>query len=328
MNLSFGKSQPVNLIMKDHVIRYVDAKGSSIETVRAYGERYLQSGFIRDGKILEREHVTAVLEECVDNWKLKKRNVNFIVPDSTVFFRKLLIPNEIPNDEIKGYLYFEIGTSIHLPFEEPIFDYYVLGEIDDKKEILLFATPELVINDYVTLLEAVKLVPKVADVSALSTYRLYHQFDLSNRHEHLLLLQFSIGSINLSIFHQQKPVFMRHIYISNNEALFKTKLNDEGEFPLVCEDVEKMQASLQDHLTEIERVINFYKFSINQGKVGITKTFIVGDHPYLSMIKQQLDETTGIPSSTFSDGLFVTAKDEIVPSCYYLPLSLVLKEVR
>lgn len=328
MNLRIGKKQPVNLLIKDHVIRYVDAKGTNLQTVKSFGERYLQSGFIRDGKIIDHENVEAVLEECVDEWKLKNRAVNFIIPDSTVLFRKLLIPNEIPNDEIKGYLYFEIGTTIHLPFEDPIFDYYLLGQKDDKKEILLFGAPELVVNDYVELLEDVKLRPNVADISALSTYRLYHHLDMAFREEHLLLLQISIGSISLSIFHEQKPVFMRHIHVSSDDGLWSTKINDEDEFSIVCEDVEKMKGNLQDNLMEIERVINFYKFSINQGKAEITKTFITGDHPYLSLIKQQLDEMTGIPSDTFNENTFETSKGDLIPSSFYLPLSLVLKEVK
>ncbi|WNF35921.1 pilus assembly protein PilM [Bacillaceae bacterium IKA-2] len=328
MNLRFGKTQPVNLVIKDHVIRYVDAKGTNLQSVKAFGERYLQTGWVRDGKISDREHVEAVLEECVDTWKLKNRDVNFIVPDSTVLFKKLSIPNDIPDDEIKGYLYFEIGTTIHLPFEDPIFDFYVLGQKDEKKEILLFGAPEQIINDYTELLEDVKLTPKVADISPLCTYRLYHALDLFVREEHLLLLQISIGSISLSIFHEEKPVFMRNIHVSSDEVLWSNKINDQGEFSVVCEDIDKMKGNLKDNLMEIERVVNFYKFSINQGKAGITKTFLTGDHPYLSYIKEQLDSTTGMQSATFTDHVFETIKGEIVPTQFYLPLSLVLKEVK
>ncbi|RXI98412.1 pilus assembly protein PilM [Anaerobacillus alkaliphilus] len=327
MAFLFGKKPPVNIIIKDHVIRYVDSKANNLQSIKEFGERYLPAGLIRDGKIVNRDSLINILEECVENWGLKKRNVNFLVPDSTVLFRKVSIPKDVADDEIKGYLFFEIGTSIHLPFEDPIFDYHILGEIEDKKEILLFASPEKTVLEYEQLLETVQLKPVVADLSSLASYRLYHYLDLSKPNEHLLLLQVSINSINLSIFHQHKPVFMRHLNIVDLDNLWSEKLDDNGDLAIYCQNVEKMTGNLQDNFLEIERVINFYKFSINQGNAEVTKILVTGDHPYLDYIKEKLAEMTSINIISLTDDEFKLTKGESIPYRYHLPLGLLLKEV-
>jgi type IV pilus assembly protein PilM len=121
---------------------------------------------------------------------------------------------------------------------------------------------------------------------------------------------------------------MRHINVSSDEEIWTNMINDQGVYSAVCEDRDKMKENLKDSLMEIERVSNFYKFSIHQGKAELTRIFITGDHPDLTYIKQQLDNMTGIPSLTFEDQAFTTSKAESIPSQFYLPLSLVLKEVK
>ncbi len=122
-----------------------------------------------------------ILEECVDEWKIRNRKVRFLIPESLVIIRKVMIPAEIKDDEINGYLYLELGTSIHLPFEEPVFDAVVLSEENDKKEILLFAAPEENVLEYSQLFSDVKLHPIQAEVSPLALYRLYEHLRSSAR---------------------------------------------------------------------------------------------------------------------------------------------------
>ncbi len=327
MAFLFGKKPPVNIIINDHVIRYMDSKSSQLASSKEFGERYLPAGLIRDGKIINKESLIHILEECVEDWGIKKRTVNFLVPDSTVLFRKVSIPKDVADDEIKGYLFFEIGSSIHLPFEDPLFDYHVLGERDDKKEILLFASPEKTVHEFEELLESVQLKPVVADISALANYRLYHHLDFSHANDHLLLLQFTIHSINMSIFHQHKPVFMRHMNIIDLDNVWTEKLDDDGQLTIKCVNVDKMTGNLQDHFLEIERVINFYKFSIHQGNAEVNKVLLTGDHPYLDFIKDKLGDLTNLQVVSLTEDAIPSHRGESIPIRYHLPLGLLLKGV-
>ena len=146
--LTLGKKKIINLTIKDHVVRFVELKQTHPPVISRFGERYLPKGIIHDGRIQDLETFETILEECVDDWKIAKRDVRFIVPESLIMLRKITVPSDIQEDELEGYLFMEIGSSIHLPFENPIFDYHLLPKEKNEQELLLFAGPEEVIQEY------------------------------------------------------------------------------------------------------------------------------------------------------------------------------------
>ena len=187
MAFSLLKNRIVNIIITDCCIRFLELKQAKPPVAAKWGERLLPNGLISNGKIQDYETLAMILEECVDEWKIRNRKVRFLIPESLVIIRKVMIPAEIQDDEMKGYLYLELGTSIHLPFEEPVFDTVVLSEENDKKEILLFAAPEEEVMEYSQLFSDVKLQPIEAEISPLALYRLYH-FSVKHKPKKIFLL--------------------------------------------------------------------------------------------------------------------------------------------
>jgi type IV pilus assembly protein PilM len=115
-----------NLIIQDHVIRYLDMRQPELLEVKSSGERYLPEGIIQDGIITDGETLLKILEECIEEWGIKGREVHFLIPDSKLVIRKHHIPSVYKVEEIKRYLYLELGSTVHLPFEDPVFDYVLL----------------------------------------------------------------------------------------------------------------------------------------------------------------------------------------------------------
>ncbi|ANB59830.1 type IV pilus assembly [Anoxybacillus amylolyticus] len=306
MNLFKPRHKVANLVIKDHVIRYVELKPTDPFTIQKHGERDLPKGLIHDGKIMDRETVTMILEECVDEWKLKNRRVRFLVPDPVVVIRRLSLPADLQEDEIRGYLFMELGTTIHLPFEHPVFDYALLEKTSEKLTILLFAAPEPIVRDYAELLEEVNVRPIVADVSPLCVYRLFHAADQVRRDDHLLIVQIDESSVNVSAFFNDAPIFMRQLLF---EVPNETIRQDEWFRPF--EDVYK----------EIERVMNFYRFSLQQGNAQITKIFLTGDHPKLPHLHEAMQERFDVPVERLTEP-FASA----IEPRYHLAWGLGLKE--
>lgn len=314
-----------NIVIKDHVIRYVAIRPSSPFIVREYGERVLPEGIIRDGKIIDIESLTLILEECVEDWKIKGQNVRFLVPDQYVVIRKIQIPNDIPDEEIKGYLYLELGASIHLPFEEPVLDVSLLGIAGDKKEVLLFAAPEDTVLDYSDVLEEVKLKPIAADISPLSIFRLYAVLDLANPKDHLMVIQYDLQSVNVSLFHEYKPVFMR--YLTMDLHFPSWKRDKEGKYAWTGEP-DDLIGQMEDIYTEIDRIMNFYRFSLQQGKAEVTRILLTGDHPKYQDIYKRLTDMTEIPVDTLDQDLIVDVDGHKLDRSFHLALGLALKEVK
>lgn len=326
MALSFfsKKNRIVTIIINDHFIRYVELKQTNPPVVAKWGERLLPNGMMSNGKIYDYDNLVLILAQCVDEWKLRNRKVRFLIPESFVIIRKVSIPAEIKDDEVKGYLYLELGTTIHLPFEEPVFDAVVLAEENNKKEVLIFAAPEENVLEYRQLFLDVKLDPVEAEISPLALYRLYSQLDQAQAEEHLLVVQFEIHAVTICIFDQQFPIFMHYLPIEFDAEQWQITYNRmHGNRLTFIGKEEELLAQFGDIYKEINRLMDFYRYSLHQGQQQVSKILIDGEHPMLAAIVTEMKHRFEIPLEmiAYPD----TIKEDPLPSTYYLAVGLALK---
>ena len=67
------KNHIVNIIITDRCIRYLELKQAKPPVASKWGERLLPNGLISNGKIQDYETLSIILEECVDEWKIRNR---------------------------------------------------------------------------------------------------------------------------------------------------------------------------------------------------------------------------------------------------------------
>lgn len=329
MNLSLfsRKNRIVNIIINDHSIRYLELKGANPPIPYRWGERMIPTGIISNGKIIDHEVLATILEECVSDWKLRNRKVRFLIPESFVIIRKVTVPAEVKDDEIKGYLYLELGSSIHLPFDEPVFDAVILSKDKDKKEVLIFAAQEENVQEYVKLFSEVKLDPVAAEVSPLAIYRLYYHLNLASEDEDMLVVQFGLNHVNICIFEKTVPFFMHHLLLEFDERQWDKRLKREGKYELVyAGNHADLSFQLDDSYKEINRLMDFYRYSLHQGKKEVSKILLNGDHPMLDHIKKDLEKRFDVPLETLNYNKHVQF-ERTFPEKYYLALGLALKGV-
>lgn len=318
----------INLIISDHSIRFLELKNTNVQNVHRWGEHFLPDGIIREGKIMDRMTLSMILEECLGNWKIQRRLVKFLIPDPLVIIRKIKIPKEIKEDEIKGYLYLELGTSIHLPFEEPVFDIFILSKNIDSTEILLFAAPEKQVMEYANLFSDLRLKPVAAEISPLAIYRLYHHLDMAKSDESLMVVQFDIDRVNISMFENQAPIFMHYLPLEFNTITWDIKRLDAGqhEFRFIG-DPGELANTFEEYFKEISKLMDFYRYSIHQGSKSITKILLNGDHPLMNIILSELEARYEIPVQSITSKELNGGKTGKIPMAQYLALGLALKEV-
>ena len=316
----------INIEIKDHVIRFTELASNESLSVHAMGEYLLSSGIVRDGKIEDYFTLSTILEQCVEEWKIARRKVRFLVPDQHVLVRRIKIDKDIADDEIEGHLYLQLGTEIHLPFEEPVFDIVVLGDKGEQKEILLFAASEEVVKQYSDLLQSCKLKPSVFDISPLANYRLYQSLYLSQPEEHLMLLHFDLCGVNVSVFTEDKPTFMRYMPIRSEQEQWEVKRDSLGIQQWTYNGVkEQYDDLLQDVYTEIDRVMTFYKFNVSEGQQEVSSLVVMGDHPFLLDIVDQMKYRFNIPIFSLVDANRTNEKIRNIDYRYYLPIGLALR---
>jgi type IV pilus assembly protein PilM len=323
-----GRSKVVNIVVNDHSIRYVELKQKNPVIPHQYGQRFLPSGIITDGKIQDFDTLVNILDECIAEWKIAKREIRFTVPDSLIIIRKVSIPADIKEDEIHGYLYLELGSTIHLPFEDPVFDTISLGIENQKQEILVFAAPEKYVTEYADLFKIVRLKPIAADISPLAIYRLYHQNDGALKNEVLLSVQFDLDVVSMCVFEEQIPVFMRHIP-GNLKENWKVKYSGDHQSnqELIYEgEITELTLQLEEIYRDIAKLMDFYRYSLTQGKKEVSRILVNGDHPMLNRVLSNMKDRFGIPVETLKI-VMQGGEPKELPRAFHLALGLGLKEV-
>lgn len=328
LSLFSRNHRTINIIINDYSIRLVELKSKQPLSVLRWEERYIPFGIITDGKIADYETLANILEECISDWKIQKRSIRFTVPDPFVIIRKISIPADVKDDEIHGYLYLELGSSIHLPFEEPVFDIHILSNGTEKRELLIFAAQEEHVTEYTALFQEVKLSPKAADISPLALYRLYDHLNMAEQDERLLMVQFDLNEVNLCIFEGSIPFFMHHIAVDADEEQWNIHLNKLGNYELsFLGEKDELLFLFEDQYKEISKLMDFYRYSIHQGKQQVSKILLNGDHPFLPRIADEMRKRYDVPISLIDGRSIVSAAENQFPRTHYLALGLALKEV-
>lgn len=324
--LGFKKSKErVNIIFKDHVIRYIECETPDFFGVVDYGERYLESGIIEEGKVIDQRALNAVIAELAEEKEWRKKKVYFSVPDASVIIKPFHIPNDLKTaDEVKGYLYMQLGEALHLPFEEPVFDYVVLEEKENMNEVLLFAYPETRVRAYESALLEANTKPAVADLTFLSLYRLYHDLDYARPEEHLMTLQWNMDGVVITVFHDDHPHFTRYMKSGLDESQWEVPYTYDGAVRWTGNEKE-LDAYIDEQMREVERIMNFYRYSVTNGESAVTNLLISGDFPWLEDVYKKCHIHFNLDVRMIEPGKYSAERDEDIPFRYAESVGLALK---
>ncbi|MET3697383.1 type IV pilus assembly protein PilM [Bacillus oleivorans] len=318
------KHHRVNIIINDRFVRFVEA-GKNTSIIK-YGQRSVPSGLIVNGLVQDQDDFTLFLHKFVKESRIKGRLARFCVPDSQVIVRQTSVPVEIPDDEIKGHLYFQLGQSIHLPFEDPIIEAVPHQIRNGDKEVILVASKESVVQQYQQVIDKAKLHPEAADLTCLSYYRLYYHLDLARPQEHLLLVQINPNSLQLSVFHEHKPVILRQIPLVFDEEAVEVHHGRNQFDQLVWKgNSRQLDEILTPVMTEIRRMMDVYRSNLAKGQYEINKLLIVGDHPCVNLLSIEINAQLSQEVHAFTEPLFQTRKNVNVPAFFSDCIGLALK---
>lgn len=325
MAIQLGNKTQHALLLADHVIRYARVRGRKLEGVEVIGERYLPEGVFAQGQVKEVDTLLTILSECVENWKLRNQKVVFSIPDSLSMVRRHEVPMNISEESITGHLYMELGESLHLPMEQPVFDWHEIGRTAEERDLLIFAAPENAVTTLARLLREVRVKPVAADISPLSLYRLYDKLYAPEEKIHIMFLQVAPSYIQVSIFEEELPLVIRTMNFQQNAAQWQ--VTEDVSKPLAWKgSEEEIRSSWQDTMEELSKLLNFYQFNYQHGRARVDKIVVTGDHPYLTPFLNDLKQRLELPVSLLSETDWKTKDNEPISSAYYAVIGLALKK--
>ncbi|TDQ38284.1 type IV pilus biogenesis protein PilM [Aureibacillus halotolerans] len=284
------------LIFKDHVIRYVRSQGPALKAAVFADEYRLPEGLIQQGSIVDVEQLGQVLHTCAKQWGLQRKQVQFCIPDAHVLVRTIEVPATVPEEELKGHCYYELGQSIHLPLEVPVLDCWRVKKTAETQEVVMYAAEENVVQSFVKLLGDAKMQATVADVSTLCAYRSFISLASIDPQAHYVLLQVDESAVTMTIYYDHVPMFYRH-----------SPRAPDAPFGFV---------------EELGRLMHFYEFTMNQGAAAVEAVGLTGDDPNLSIVEETLRAELVVPIETLGNAVW----PPIMGETFYDALGLTLRK--
>ncbi|RPF50559.1 type IV pilus biogenesis protein PilM [Aquisalibacillus elongatus] len=312
----------VNLEIKDYVIRFTESHPKNPSHVLRIGEHFIPSGIIDSGIIEKPDEFVKILRTCVKKWRLKRKSVRLTLPDALVIIRKQSIPSNVNREDINRYVQFQLGETIHLPFQKPLFETVWLNQNDVQQDISIISTCEKLVQPIIDQLEDQKMKVVAVDISPLNYYRLFYHRGLINEEDHTLFIQYTAKNVVFSAFEQHAPIFLQQIQLSSTDE------NVTFGATMTKNDFNRDEVFLEfDEIrTEIERVERFYQYSMNNGQQAFTKMAIVGDHPYLGEVVQKLSDRTDLEVVTIPNEDMSGPKGIEMEEKYYNVYGLAMKD--
>lgn len=273
------KNERINIVITNRHLRYTD------QSLNDHGELELPKETIVDGKIENKPILQKLVTGLVKEKKWRRNKLFFSVPDDTVVIRELQVPASLTEEEALGYVNMQLGKSYYLPFTNPAIAIDLLESDGENRKVLIYAYPKEQVTNFEDVFAEAGLKPVVADLTALSVYRYYYP-GLQNGNSHVLLLHWNIDTLVITAFNQHKAVFSRYLKYADRIG---------EKFDAFEMDEQKAAEIVNDLLIEINRILDFYQYSITQGESVISTLILSGDFHYMDVVKKKLNETIKIP---------------------------------
>ena len=222
-----------------------------------------------------------------------------VIPEDFVIVREEQVPRQLNESEVKDYLALHMNQLIRSPFKQTNFHFEVLEPGEATQTILLLMYSSEVIHQYQELLENVGLTPQVADLSSLCLYRilLHQQASELDETSHRMVLQWHPTHNIMTVFHEHRPKFIRYSKASRLTELWD--IDHEGRF-IWTGETETVANATEIRIDSLERFMDFYRYSVMNGKAGITEIYLTGTFPHLEQVEQRLNERFALPIHRFS----------------------------
>ncbi len=186
-----------------------------------------------------------ILRNRVRNWP-----AIISIPNDRVIVRYMKMP-VVPDEALRQMVSIEIGNTIHLPFEDPVFDVISVKPLSELEEgmqsIVLIAAPKNLILEMVDIVKNVGLKPIAIDLEPIALWR-YARRNLIDLAGLTVLIDLREQLISFSIFLDDSLYFLREV---DGDFTFDLT-NSEGNIATIINDINY----------ELNRVMNFFNFSL------------------------------------------------------------------
>ncbi|WP_052098921.1 pilus assembly protein PilM [Paenibacillus stellifer] len=281
-------------------IRFISLKNRKSWEVRKKRYLPLPPGLIVENQVAD----SAALLERVKSWVksegLRGSRVALSIPPSQIIIRKMSIPSTNPK-QVDQLVKLEVETGLHLPFENPVYDYVTTDVDEENSHLLVFAAPRKPIQDYIDVLESAGLRISSVEIAATALAR---SLTLGQQavFEETMLISMEHAVLDVYMFRSGNPVFIRTINQIDLNGGYTSELSEsEPDIdPAFSEEAAAASEVSGDALSpghmveitaEISRMLNFYQYSLHDGSTRIRNVLIAGSRSVRRQLYEELKQS-------------------------------------
>jgi len=254
------------MVKKDNLITGVDIGSHAIKVCQlqktgttykliAVGSAALPSGAVEDGVLQEPLEVGKVLSALLKNLKIKNKKIGISISGYSVIVKKINL-EEMEDDVLAKYISAEAEQYIPFDLDDVYIDFQKLPtkkEGTDRCDIMLVAAKKEVVNDYLDMLNELKLNTVLVDVDGFALENIWET--VSGRTENVALVDIGASKMNINIISEGVSVLARDVVVGS-EQLTDQLANALNVDYLQAERIKLGIVPLDEHKETVENIFN------------------------------------------------------------------------
>lgn len=299
----------VGLTFSDYSIRMVLFRGNADDLSRLqFWEEWLEPGIVENGRVKNEQAFSDRLKDMVRALKARGKKTYFAIPDAQLVLRQFDLQGILSDSDLQNYFFIEIGNKIQLPFEQAVFAFHVIDRSATGTRVLLFAAPEPVVKQYRKVLATAGLNPVSAEFSALGIDRWaqYNRPQIAKAQR--MYVQLEKEALYAAIIQEDIPLFVRQVSLKDPESHSS-------------DDILFLNAA-----TEIERMLNFYQYSLQKGLHKVSEIYLLGEPGRMAEFRAILSGTVSLQVQLFAIDHETTQCPDDVGATLIPAIGLAMKE--
>lgn len=338
-NLWKRKDRYIGMEFKDSLVKLVEVEKTDHEiTIQNYHVEMVPDGLITAGKIQDPDRFLSFLYDLKNKASILSKNLHLSIDCQNVLLRPIKIPN-IPKKDLKKALDLEIENNIQLPFDDYVADFVILTDEKEQKSakelnIMLVIAPQSHVMAYINPLKELGFLPLSVDLAPLAVQRVMELNQLGGTGDTYMIVNVGGKSTEVSIVHNKVLRMVRTFSLDLQTYMAQPDISDPDALALLQfqERRDGIRSFAEDIGNEVERIINFYLYTLNNRDQTISELILVGDisdmkpiAEYLSLRLNVIARLEILPEEQIAPTLR-DAVNEVAPALV-VPFGLAIKDV-
>ena len=197
-------------------IKCVELVGSkNSPKVKSWGIESLEMGAIEDGSIVQQDNVITSLDALLSRCRVKTKNVAVAVSSSHAITKVVPMASDLTESEVEDLVEVEAAHFVPYAIDDVNLDFQLLGPTvsnpDNEQDILIAACRTDIIDDYVSVIEEVGLLPSVVDIDTYAIQRLYanQRMPYMNEKKAVAAIDVGVNTTKVVVFEGDEVIFNR-----------------------------------------------------------------------------------------------------------------------